>query len=111
MTLVRSLPVVLGHRLPPHQVNPVLGNSCRRAGWLGVSCKLEISRLICYSPSCQQALLFTTAKQERKKEKKKEQKTLAKLPYCACIQFLLCRVLIHRLKLSAASEQHAPDTL
>lgn len=40
-------------------------------------------------------------------KKKRTKKAIAKLPYCVYIQILLCRVLIHQLELSAASEKHA----
>lgn len=41
----------------------------------------------------------------RMKGEKKNKKALAKLPYCVCIQILLCRILIHHLKFGAASEK------
>lgn len=99
---------MLGHRLPPHQVNP--GKQLQESRTAGHELQIgnkQINLLFSLLP----ASVAVYHGKARMKKKKKNKKTLAKLPYCACIQILLCRILIHRLKLRAASEQHAPDTL
>lgn len=85
-----------------------LGNSWKRAGWLThTNPTTENKQIDLLFPFLPASVAVYQGKARMGGEKSSGEKCIAKFSYCVCTQIFPCRILIHHLKLSVASEERA----